>query len=398
MAGENLFAFNGDSLLSSTNFRASKPREVRNYIRPCVYFNYFTTGSRPTKGQIDPLHDRILDAKLGNYKFAQSNLGLYVPLYTHTKFAGNDSTEVKTFHLLMTMNGVSDMPTFSALTKQHKLYKLGLGMRMIYGFGSKFVLFFDASPYIVGDKFDAQQTQQLRFASSIVFNFMVDPALSFRVGATRTFLFGNKYYLPMLGVRIGKLDGKCYFSAQFPRYISVNFQPGPKFSWSLYSKAYGGLYNISNGDSIYLGRDSVIQFGQRGLANGVRFDFRTGPNFSFYVSSGLAVNNTISFFSYSFNQQQQQQHPLRPLGPFYRGRPDPTLFINVGLTWRFGKSKKSAGNYLMYDIFSLNNDMDPGDNNAGPGNADITPQQKKDAMNKVQYKDVVDLIDDTDLY
>ena len=198
----------------------------------------------------------------------------------------------------------------------------------------------------------------------------------------------------MLGVRIGKLDGKFYFSAQFPRYISFNFQPTPKFSWSIYSKAYGGLYNISNGDSIYLGRDSVIQFGQRGLANGVRFDFRTGPNFSFFVSTGLAVDNSIAFYSYSFNHD----HPFRPLGPFYKGRPDPTGFINAGLTWRFGKSKKSAGNYLMYDIFSLNNDMDPGDNNSGPGNGDITPQQKKDAMNKVQYKDVSDLIDDTDLY
>jgi hypothetical protein len=74
------------------------------------------------------------------------------------------------------------------------------------------------------------------------------------------------------------------------------------------------------------------------------------------------------------------------------------MFVNFGITWRFGKAKKSNGNYLMYDIMDLNNTMDPGDNNSGPGNNDIRNGTEKDEMKKVQYKDVSDLIDDTDLY
>ncbi len=393
-----LFAFSGDSLLSKdslntaeADFRLPKPHVARNYIRPCVYVNYFTTGSNPTRGTLHPFYDKGIDAHLGNYKFSEANLGLYVPLYTHTKFVGSDSTDINTFHLLMTMNGLSDMPDFTGLAKQHKLYKLGVGARIIYGFGSRFVLFYDASPYVVGDRYNSQQTQQFRLASSVVLNIMVNPYFSWRIGATKTYLFGNRNYLPMIGFRAGKLDSKFYFSFQLPRYISFNFQPTPKFSWSIYSRAYGGLYNMSNGDSIYNGRDSAIRFGQTGLANGVRLDFRTGPDFSFFVSSGFAVNNVIRFYSFSYNHDHNQQ----PFIPFYKSRQDPTLFLNFGLTWRFGESKRSTGNYLMYDIFSLNNDFDPGDNNMGPGNGDITP---KEQMKKVQYKDVVDLIDDTDLY
>jgi hypothetical protein len=388
-----LFAGAGDSLLPQHFSRSAKPREVRNYIRPCLYTNFYATGSRPMKSANTTQAQKITD-RLGNYKFITSNIGFYTPLYTHTKFSGKDSTDVNTFHLLLTINGLSEQPRFSGLDKQHKLYKYGAGLRVIYGFGSKFILFVDASPYVVGDKYDAQHTQQLRLASSAVFNVMVNPGFSIRAGVTKTYLFGNRYYLPMLGFRFGKLDSKFYCSIQFPRSVSFNFQPSPKFSWSLYSKVYGGLYNISNGDSLYPFGDKTIQFGQTGISNGVRFDFRPGSNFSFFVATGFAVRNHVWLYSRSFNQINNN----RPFAHFYDGKPDPALFLNFGLTWRFGQSKKSNGNYLMYDIFDLNNTMDPGDNNAGPGNGDIRTGSKEEEMKKVQYKDVADLIEESDLY
>ncbi len=393
MPASALYAGVGDSLLSKNFIRSAKQREVRNYIRPCLYMNFYSSGSRPIQaGRTNA--SQAITARLGDYKFVTTNLGFYTPLYTKTKFAGKDSTDVNTFHLLMTLNALTDQPRFSGLDKQHKLYKAGIGLRAIYGFGSQFVLFVDASPYVVGDKYDKQQTQQVRLASSAVFNFMISPAFSMRFGVTRTFLFGNRYYLPMMGFRIGRLDSKFYFSLQFPRAMSFNFQPGPKFSFSIYSKTYGGLYNFSNGDSLYPFGDSVIQFGQTGISNGIRFDFRPGPNFSFFVASGFAVRNHIWLYSASFNERNNN----KPFAHFYDGKPEPALFINFGLTWRFGKAKKSSGNYLMYDIFDLNNTMDPGDNNSGPGNGDIRNGTKEEEMKKVQYKDVEDLIDDTDLY
>lgn len=368
---------------------ASKPREVRNYIKPNFSFSVFTTGDRPVKGNIP-----ILNNRLGNYKFVQTSLSFSAPLYTKTKFAGADSTHVNTFHLLFTANALSDQPQFAGLEKQHRLYKVGIGLRGIWAFNSRCVLLADVSPFATGDKYNEQATKRLRLGSTLVFNYMVSPKFSFRLGVTKNFLLGNKFYMPMLGFRIGKLDGPVYFQLQFPRHSSITIQPGPKFSINIYSRSYGGLYNWSNGDSLYLGNDSVIQFGHFGIANGVRFDFRPTPNFNFFFSGGLTVRNQFWLYSYSFNQQND----LRPLTPFYKGKPDPAAFIQAGFTWRFGQAKKSSGNYLMYDVFDLNNTMDPGDNNNNPGNGEITPAMKKKEMEKVQYKDVQDLVDESDLY
>lgn len=371
------------------NLRTKPQREVRNYIRPCISFSVFNTGYRNIKGTIP-----ILTNRLGDYKYFQSSLSFYTPLYTRTKFRGVDSTEVRTFHLLFTFNALTDRPTFTGLQKQHELYKLSVGIRGIWTWKSRCVFFADISPFVTGDKYNEQATARTRMGSTFVFNYMVSPQFSFRLGLTKTFLYGNKLFLPMIGFRVGRLDGPMYLQVQFPRHVSLTIQPSPKVSLNFFSKVYGGLYNISNEDSLYIGRDSVIQFGHLGIANGARLDFRPGPNFNFFLSGGLAVKNFVWLYSYQFNQIND----LAPMAPFYKGFPGPTWFVNVGVTVRFGKAKRSQGNYLMYDVFDLNNTMDPGDNNNNPGNSDIRRGAKAEEMQRVQYKDVEDLVDETDLY
>lgn len=378
-----------DKSLESNLLRLKTQREVRNYIRPCLSFSVYATGSRPIQGNVP-----ILNQRLKEYSFVQSSLSFYTPLYTRTRFVGQDSTQTNTFHLLFTMNAQTDRPVFLGLEKQHELYKLSVGLRGIWAFKSNCILFADVSPFVTGDKYNEQATKRVRMGTTFVMNFMLSPKFSFRVGATKSFLFGNRRYLPMLGFRVGKLDGKCYFQMQFPRHIQLVIQPSPKFSINIYSRAYGGLYNLSNADSIYLGNDSVIQFGHLGVANGIRFDYRPGPNFSCFFSTGFDMQNRFWFYSYEFNQLNSQG----PLTPFYKGRPDGTIFLNAGITFRFGKAKRSQGNYLMYDVFDLNNTMDPGDNNNNPGNGDIRREAEMREMKNVQYKDVEDLVDEADLY
>lgn len=363
-------------------------REVRNYIRPCISASFYSTGLRDVKGNVP-----ALDRRLKQYSFNQSSIAFYTPLWTHTRFVGKDSTDVNTFHLLFTINALTDRPTFTGLNKQHELYKLSMGVRGIWAFKSNCIVFADVTPLVTGDKYNEQATKRLRMGSTFVMNFMFSPKFSLRIGATKNFLFGNRYYLPMIGFRVGKLDGKCYFQLQFPRHASLTIQPSPKFTINIYSRAYGGLYNISNGDSLYFGNDSVIQYGYRGVANGMRFDYRPGPNFSCFVSGGFDVRNHLRLFSYEVNQDN-----FGPLTPFYKASPAGTIFLNAGITVRFGKAKRSQGNYLMYDVFDLNNQMDPGDNNLNPGNSDIRKAAEQREMKNVQYKDVEDLVDETDLY
>lgn len=365
-----------------------KPGIPKHFIRPAFSWSLYATGERPAIGNRPALNN-----KLGEYRYLQSVWSFYTPLYTKAKFSA-DSSSLNTFHLLATFNSVIDRPEFSGLSEQHRLYKTGIGLRAIAGLGKNLVLFADATPMIFGDAYDRANTRVLRWGATLAANFLVNPGLSFRFGVTRSFLFGNKNFLPMIGMRIGKLDGLVYFNIQLPRTVSLHIQPTEKFAFTIYSRTQGGLYNFSNKDSIYLGNDDVIQFGQTGIANGIRFDFRPGPNFNFFASGGFAVRNRIWFYSYTYNRAND----LRPLAPFYEAKPQGTIFVHVGLTWRFGKSKNAQGNYLMYEIYDMNNSNDPGDNNTMPGNGDIRRSAKAKEMHKVKLEDVGDLIQETDLY
>jgi hypothetical protein len=360
----------------------------KHFIRPAFSWSLYATGERAAIG-----NRPVLNSRLGDYRYLQSVWSFYAPLYTKATFSA-DSTSLNTFHLLATFNSVIDRPEFSGLSEQHRLYKTGVGLRAIAGLGKNLVLFADATPMIFGDASDRANTRVLRLGATLAANFLVNPGLSFRFGVTRSFLFGNKNFLPMIGMRIGKLDGLVYLNIQLPRTVSLHIQPTEKFAFSIYSRTQGGLYNFSNKDSIYLGNDDVIQFGQTGIANGIRFDFRPGPNFNFFASGGFAVRNRIWFYSYTYNRAND----LRPLAPFYEAKPQGTIFVHVGLTWRFGKSKNAQGNYLMYEIYDMNNSSDPSDNNTMPGNEDIRRSAKAKEMHKVKLEDVGDLIQEADLY
>ncbi|MGL5890886.1 MAG: hypothetical protein ACRC3B_13420 [Bacteroidia bacterium] len=371
----------------------AQQRVVRNYIRPSISFNTFFTAEQP----LVPVRrsSQSVNDSLSDYRYSETQLAFITPLYTHTKFGKKDSNNVNTFHLLFTASAVRIKPVFSGLEHQHVLSRTGVSLRALYTFNSKFVLFYDASPFVVADKYRNERISKPRFATTAVFNWMVHPGFSLRAGFTRTFRFGNKNVLPIIGVRLGKLDGKVYFTAQYPRFAALVFQPIPKLSVTAYSRAYGSLFFISNRDSLYTGNDEQIQLGQLGLANGLRIDFRANSNFSCFASAGYSQNR-ILLYSESFNNSVGAVGLLRP---FYNGRNSaPAFFIHGGISVRFGKAKTSAGNYLMYDAFELNNSNDAVDGNNMPGNGDIPARSTQQQAQKIQYQDVQDLISDSDLY
>ncbi len=381
-----------DTTFTRSHAPASQ-RVVRNYIRPSFSFNTFFTAEQP----LVPVRrfSQSVNDSLSDYRYTETQLAFITPLYTHTSFGKKDSTEVNTFHLLFTASAVRIKPFFSGLEHQHILSRTGVSLRALYTFNSKFVLFYDASPFVVADNYRGQKISKPRFATTAVFNWMVHPGFSLRAGFTRTFRLGNKHVLPTFGVRLGRLDGKIYFTAQYPRFAALVIQPSPQLSISAYSRAYGNLFFISNRDSLYPGNDEQLQLGQLGLANGLRIDFRANSNFSCFASAGLSQNR-ILLYSESFNNAVGAVGLLRP---FYNGRiSDPAFFIHAGISVRFGKAKTATGNYLMYDAFELNNTNDVVDGNNMPGNGDIPARSTQQQAQKIQYQDVQDLISDSDLY
>ncbi len=358
-------------------------RPPKHYMSNCVYTNYYSNQARDLRPSLN------LNKPLTTYSYTEINSGFYLPFFTRDYYR-DDSTRIANIHWLFVGNFLTAKPHFGGLEEQHDLYKTSLGIRFFYNNGKKNIWFFNGTPLVAKDKYSVTTA---KYASVLVFNRTVNEKFSYRLGFTKTFIFGNRYHLPLIGFRCGALDG-VYVSIMIPRSFSVNFPIGRKCSASLFVKPIGGLYDFSNRDSIYAGDDQVLQFGRYEFLNGVRFDCNLSKHFSFFLSGGSTRYNAVSFGAPSF-----QNNKKGLIAPFYiQKNLEPALFINWGLTLRFGKTKKVYNNMNMYDIFELNNTFDPGDNNTGPGNGDIPPKGSMKAFKKIQYKDVQDLVELEDLY
>jgi hypothetical protein len=199
---------------------------------------------KPNQEFKDTLH--YISRRLKSYGVRQFNMSFHVPLATLEKM--NADSSIRNTHLLLTGNFVSLRPVFDGL-EQHNLVKLGIGMRFIYNTGKKGVWFIDASPFVTRDV-SYPSKPYYRFASTIVYSHNVTDKFNWRLGATKSFLWGNRLYLPFVGIRIGRLD-KINLSIQFPRSVNLNVPLGYKVIFSLYSRPQGGMYNFSNRDSLY---------------------------------------------------------------------------------------------------------------------------------------------------
>jgi hypothetical protein len=378
VSGCILSAFAGDS----TVVKKKPVKEPKHYLYNTIYTDFYTTPKRQiaTKNHLT----------LGDYNFTESNTGFYFPV--RTRDIHRDSVTIANVHTLIVGNFLKSTPHFDSIADDHHLTRASIGLRVMYNNGKRGVWFFNFAPFWVRDDRSDYRPSGY-FSSMIVYNQTLSRNFSWRLGITKTYLFGNKHYLPVAGIRIGPLDG-VYFSAQFPRNISVNFPIGRKFYGSFYCKPFGGVYSFVNrdtfynGDSLYTGRDSVLKFGRREFIMGTKVEFNASKNFSFFASSGLSAFNQVAFFSHTYNLDRKNFLTLKP---FYTGDLSNSYFINVGLTWRFGKVKKAYNNYTMYDLMDLNNSIDPGDVNDGPGNGNIP--NPRATPKSVQYRDVQDLIE-----
>jgi hypothetical protein len=111
---------------------------------------------------------------------------------------------------------------------------------------------------------------------------------------------------------------------------------------------------------------------------------------NFYLASGFTTRNSISFYSNGFNKRNKGQY-----GDFYTAKPMNSVYINFGVTLRFGRTKSYYNNRNMYEAIDINNSIDPGDNNVNTGNGNI-PIPKKKLPKSLKPSEVQDLIDAND--
>lgn len=369
-------ALNNDSL------RVLKPiKSAKHYFKTIVYADFYGTGVRDLSGKT------FVSKKLKTYQVNQSVLGFNTPLFTKD-FYTRDSTIIRNFHLLITGSYAVVTPQFSGIRKDHHLSRTSLGIRMIYNTGKRSILYTEFSPFVTQDN-GYTYTQRYRIAYTLVYNFTLNKYFSFRAGYSRSFIYGNRFDLPYLGIRIGKFDG-VNLSVQFPRIISLNVPIGRYFKTSIYTKPQGGMYSFANTDSIYyLNNDKNLNFGRYEFLGGMRLDVLPSKFFNFYLSGGLTTQNNIVMFSETYNKGNKGS-----LNSFYKEKISGSLFLNFGLVFKFGKVKSIYNNYSMYDAQDLNSS--DGENNLNFGNNQIPA--KENNIKNVQPNEVQDLIDTQDFY
>jgi hypothetical protein len=320
--------------------------------------------------------------KLRTYGISQGLLSFYTPLYTK-ELEGWDSLSRGNVHLLLTGNYMSFRPEFAGL-KDHNLIKLGIGLRFIYNTGKKGVWFFDAAPFLTRDVAFTSQPY-LRLSSTVVYSHNSSLNFNWRIGITKSFLWGNRYYLPFIGLRIGRLDG-VNFSVQIPRLVQLSIPVSRSFIVTIYSKAQGGVFNFSNQDTIYYkGPKATLHFARYEVNSGLRFDVRAGSHFNMYFAAGVSSQNNISFYSESANQSNVGAAYSRYV--FTMNTP-PTPFVDLGITLKFGKTRSIYGNKNMYDAIDMGNVQD--------GNSNIQIPINKGKLKDLNLESVRDLVDYND--
>jgi hypothetical protein len=386
-----------DSTKTKTKKRIKEPK---HFFSNTVFVDYY---SKPSADLNKPVGDRKdtsrIGKQLGNYGVTQACISFYSPLLTINKF-NKDSSVNSNFHLLLAGTAYYLQPNFSGISK-HTLAKYGLGIRAIYNTGKKSIFFIESTPFLTQDITPGSAANgTLRMSGTILWSYSPTNEFNFRLGATKSFLWGNRFYLPFIGVRFGRVDG-LNFSAQFPKNVSLTLPINNIFRLSLYTKPQGGLFNFSNRDTVYnskyyrntnISNEKVIHFGRYELLSGLRIDVVPCKWLNFYVSSGFSTKNGIAFYSNGFNRNNKVRY-----GEFYGASPKPSVYTNAGITIRIGRTKSYYNNKNMYEVIDLNNSIDPGDNNVNPGNGNIViPKKNTKAIKSLKPSEVQDLIDAND--
>lgn len=367
--------------------KAQKSYDSLHVKLPKHYFNtvfVLDRYAKPSK-KLDTLNS--ISKRLESYGLRQLDLSFYIPVLTKDyKGSGADSNVISNLHLLLTGSFQSLRPVFSGISR-HRLIKRSVGLRGVFNTGKKAVWFVDVAPFVTRDM-TYRSKPFFRLASTLVYSYNVNEWFNWRLGFTKSFQWGNRLYLPFIGLRFGRLD-KVNLSIQFPRSINLNLPFSPNFIMSVYTRPQGGMFNFSNHDTLYpRPADATFHFTRYEINTGLRFDIRAGSHFAFFVAAGLSTRNNITFYS----ERANKNRPRLPYSVyFYSVNPKPTLFAQFGIVLRFGKTRSYYNNRNIYDAIDLNNKAGVNDGNV---QVPVKPAKAPKNNNLESVRDLIDYNDD----
>ena len=350
--------------------------EAKHYFKNSLNIGVY---KRPEK--------RILGTT-STYEFSQMNIAGLFPVLTKTKINTDNST-TSTFHLLVTGNLQANKITVGKLIQDQTFRKFSLGLRGIYETNDKNIWFFDVSPFNARQR-NSIKTEPVRISGVFLYNRIVNDKFSFKLGIYRTFLFGQLYNLPIIGFRAGNLDG-VNVQFTFPRNLSLNIPVSQKLSTSVFFKPNGGVFAIANPylkDATFLNQPKVLQVGRTEYLSGASLNYSIDESFQIYGATGLSTRANLI---YAAKSNINKDRIIR------RHSVEPSLFLNIGFVYRWGKTKSALNRKAIDEIKSLNNQWDAGDNNIGNTTNDGNQNPVIKKQNNLKYGDIQDYIENVDL-
>lgn len=354
----------------------------KHYFKSIVVIDYYQ------KPPVNLNENNYIAQKIQSYQIQQSTFAFNIPVYT--KDYANKDSSTSNFNLLFTGYFLRYNPNFSGLPDKHLLSKNGLGIRIIYNNGKRSIFFADFSPFSTFDKVDKSNTRVIRMASLLLWSYSISPKFNFRLGLTKSFMWGNRYYLPFIGLRIGSIN-KTNFSIQFPRIISLNVPITHWLHVSLFTKPQGGLFSLSNKDTLYpwfYNKNKVIYLGRYEFLSGLRIDMQPFQFLSIYIAAGQTINNYLALYSLQFNRNRTFSY-----GHFFESRPGKTPFINLGIISYFGKTKSYYQRKNIDEQIYLNNQMGIGDENTQIFQSTNNSGNKKFKTSNEEISDLINTFD-----
>ena len=364
-------------------------KNPKHYFTSLVFSSFYATAEKNLIGS--SVSSQNLNLRLKTYRYSQLNSGFLIPLITREHLR-KDSSVLANWHFLFTGNFLNAFPVFSGLNQQHVFCKYSIGTRSMYNNGKKDIFFFDFSPFLAFD-YNYSDKIDLRISSTFIWSHVFSDKFSFRLGYTRSYIFGDRLLLPIIGFRAGRLD-KTYISFQFPRSLTINIPIQKSFSVNILAKPVGNIFDFRDQDSIYSGVNKKVMFGWRDICLGGGVDFHPSRLVSCFLHLGITTSHSnIAFFSKAANANNK----FKSYKWFYNEELSNSTFLNFGVSFRLGKRKIANGNLNLYEMMNLNVENDPGNNNSGSNSNEI-PHMSSKLKSALKIGELSDILDDVDLY
>ena len=333
------------------------------------------------------------------YSFSEFSLGFYTPLYSYTSSKIADNKLYKSnFTLFATASFVTSSPDFSFYRTDKSFTRISAGLRAWYFNGNKSLWMLNVSPFIAEDNISIKHPQW-RMYGDLVYSRVVSKKFSYRLGASYTFRFGKGGFVPVLGVRIGDYD-KHFLSIQLPRNISYNVKISPKTYLGAFVRVNGGIYRFSiksPDQTVFqdnLDNQNIIMT-RTDYLSGISINTAASPNLYLCFNAGIVSGRTVDL-------RMNEKFNGNGGASVFKGKGttlniENSIFLNVSLTYSFGKPTYQSAFSPMLEMKALNNNYDAGDlNNSNDATTNDMNKVSSDDINKKEarsnlednYKDI----------